>query len=302
MKTNEKLMVEFLNYFKNEKVASDNTISSYKRDIKKFLDYLEENDSKPLSKVDSDTVNEFLEKSQKDGFSEASVVRMVCVLRAFCKFLCEKKKFKTNPMEEIKTKKPTRKIPEVMTNAEVEIFLDAPDTSCAKGMRDKAMLELLYATGIKVTELINLTLDDVNAKIGFIKCKNAQKGERVIPVYSLAAKALREYIEKIRPEFVKDKKCRLLFVNYNGEKMTRQGFWKIVKHYKEKAKIIKDITPHTLRHSFATHLLENGAGLKDVQDLLGHADISTTYIYEEIIRNKIKTVYKTSHPRAKIKK
>ncbi len=296
----EVLIDGFVSYLRNEKNSSENTVSSYRRDVVKFKDFLSEKGHSIIS-ADFKDINYFIENCSQSGFSESSVARIICVLRAFYKYLCDEENLPQNPMENIHSKKPARKIPEVMTNAEVESFLDAPDVNDIKGIRDKAMLELLYATGIRVSELIELRIYDVDADIGLIKCVS-EKGERTIPVYSLAAKCLKEYIEKSRGEFIGEKKTDILFVNYKGEKMTRQGFWKLVKVYRKKANILKEITPHTLRHSFATHLIENGAGLKDVKEMLGHSDISTTYIYEEIVRNRIKTVYKTAHPRAKLKK
>ena len=290
---------KFLSYLKMHK-KSNNTILSYTRDLNKYLDYLKLVDISDCTLVTENIIKEFLELMKNNNSSDSSVVRMVCTLRAFYKYLYLNEIIENDPMESIHTKKPSRKYPDVLTSAEIEILLETPECTDFKGYRDKAMLEILYATGIKVTELINLTLDDVNADIGFISCeKNGTR--RVIPIYSLAAKSLKDYIEKVRLDCVKNKSNKILFLNCNGEKMSRQGFWKVIKYYKEKANIKKDITPHTLRHSFATHLLENGAKLKDVQEMLGHSNISTTYIYEDIIRNRLKDVYKTAHPRAKIK-
>ena len=279
---------------------SRNTIDSYKRDLNKYFEYLDKIDISDCTFVSENEINNFLDCMKKENASDSSVVRMVCTLRAFYNFLTENRFCSSNPTKSLHTKKPVRKFPDVLTGAEVEILLETPESVDFKGYRDKAMLEVLYATGIKVTELLNLTLDDVNADIGFINC-NKRGTRRVIPMYSLAAKSLKDYIEKARSEIVKDKKENTLFLNCNGTKMSRQGFWKIIKYYKEKANIKKDITPHTLRHSFATHLLENGANLKDVQEMLGHSDISTTYIYEEVIKNRLKDVYKTAHPRAQLK-
>lgn len=291
------MIEEFVLYLKSKKNASDNTVASYRNDMARFFKFLSENNLTVLS-VSSENINSFIEYQRQCGFSEASAARCVSVLRAFFKYLCEEESFDINPMKSIHLSKPHRKIPEIMTSTEVEQLLDAPDVSDVKGLRDKAMLELLYATGIKVSELINLRLEDANAEIGFVKCRS-DKSERIIPVYSIAAKSLKEYEEKSRDALLNGKKSDILFVNYKGEQMSRQGFWKLVKKYRQKAGISKDITPHTLRHSFAAHLLENGAGLKDVKEMLGHSDISATYIYEEIIRNRIKAVYKTTHPRAK---
>jgi len=279
---------------------SSNTILSYSRDLNKYFEYLNTIEIADCTLVTEDIIKNFFELMKNNNSSDSSVVRMVCTLRAFYKYLISEGCINIDPMESIHTKKPLRKYPDILTSAEVEILLETPECTDFKGYRDKAMLEILYATGIKVTELINLTLDDVNADIGFISCdKNGTR--RVIPIYSLAAKSLKDYIEKVRLDCVKNKNNKILFLNCNGEKMSRQGFWKIIKYYKEKANIKKDITPHTLRHSFATHLLENGAKLKDVQEMLGHSDISTTYMYEDIIKNRLKDVYKTAHPRAKLK-
>ena len=280
---------------------STNTISSYKRDLNKLCQHLEKNNLDSLTDISREFIEDFLDELKKDGASDATTVRMVCTLRAFFKFMHSKNIIKRDPLADMHTKKPVRKQPDVLTSAEVEILLDTPVCKDFKGYRDKAMLEILYATGIKVTELIELTLDDVNTDVGFINC-NKRGIRRVVPIYRLAAKSLKDYIEKARPTVSKSKREKTLFLNCNGTKMSRQGFWKIIKQYKERANIKKDITPHTLRHSFATHLLENGAKLKDVQEMLGHSDISTTYIYEDIIKNKLKDVYKTAHPRAKVKK
>lgn len=290
---------KFLNYLEKEG-KSVNTISSYKRDLNKFFEYLNENKIIDYLRFNDEKIFNYINFMKLNGASEASVARMICTLRAFYEYLKTKRLVFENPFNSIHLKKPKRNLPEVLTGAEVEILLETPECTDFKGIRDKAMLEVLYATGIKVTELVNLTVDDVNTDIGFISLeKNDER--RVIPIYALAAKCLKEYIEKARTEIVKSKNNRILFLNYNGEKLSRQGFWKILKYYKNKANIKKEITPHTLRHSFATHLLENGAKLKEIQDMLGHSSISSTYIYEDIVKNKLKDVYKTAHPRAKIK-
>lgn len=290
---------KFLNYLEAEG-KSANTIASYNRDLNKFFTYLSENGITDYLAFNSEKVLRYLEYMKEYGASEASVARTACSLRAFYEYLKAKRLILTNPFCSVHLKKPTRNLPQVLTGAEVEILLETPECVDFKGYRDKAMLEILYATGIKVTELINLTIDDVNTDIGFISLeKNDER--RVIPMYSLAAKCLKEYIEKARNEVVKNKNERILFLNYNGNMLSRQGFWKILKYYKDKANIKKEITPHTLRHSFATHLLENGAKLKEIQNMLGHSSISSTYIYEDIVKNRLKDVYKTAHPRAKVK-
>ena len=204
---------------------------------------------------------------------------------------------KVNPAKGITAGRAERKYPEILTNKEVELFLEQPQCVDAKGYRDHAMLELLYATGIRVSELISLDLDDLNLAAGFIRCASRGK-ERIIPLYHTAVKALQDYVRDIRPELIADSAETALFVNMNGERMSRQGFWKIIKHYQEKAGIEKDITPHTLRHSFAVHLLENGADLRSIQEMLGHADISSTQIYTHVVNRQLKDVYQKAHPRA----
>ena len=202
-----------------------------------------------------------------------------------------------NPAKGVTAVRSERKYPEILTGKEVELFLEQPQCVDAKGYRDHAMLELLYATGIRVSELIALNLDDVNFSAGLVRCRSRGK-ERVIPLYTGAIKALQEYVREIRPQIILYNEEPALFVNMNGERMSRQGFWKIIKHYQEKAQIKKDITPHTLRHSFAAHLLENGADLRSIQEMLGHADISSTQIYSHMVKQKLKDVYQKAHPRA----
>ncbi|MPN13283.1 Tyrosine recombinase XerD [bioreactor metagenome] len=202
-----------------------------------------------------------------------------------------------NPVRGVTPAKVERKLPQILTSKEVELFLEQPACTDAKGYRDHAMLELLYATGIRVSELINLNLNNLNLSAGFVRC--AGKGrERVIPLYSTAVRALSEYVDNVRPRMVDDPRETALFVNMNGDRMSRQGFWKIIKHYQETANIKKEITPHTLRHSFAAHLLENGADLRSIQEMLGHADISSTQVYAQLVKQKLQDVYNKAHPRA----
>ena len=193
--------------------------------------------------------------------------------------------------------KHNRKLPSILTNHEVDLFLSQPDLSDPKGIRDKAMLELLYASGIRVSELISLNLEDVNLSVGFLVCRSGEK-ERVIPLYKVAVSSIQKYLQEVRPLLAIDSQETALFVNINGKRMSRQGFWKIVKGYQSKAGIEKEITPHTLRHSFAAHLLENGADIRDIQEMLGHADLSTTQIYTKVIRSHLKEIYDKTHPRA----
>ena len=234
---------------------------------------------------------------QGHGKSASSVTRFLASVKSFYNFLVGNRDMKSNPAKGITAAKAERKYPEILTSKEVELFLEQPQCVDAKGFRDHAMLELLYATGIRVSELISLNLGDFNAAGGFIRCESRGK-ERMIPLYHTAIKAIQDYVKNVRPQLISDSSEDALFVNMNGERMSRQGFWKIIKFYQEKAGIQKDITPHTLRHSFAVHLLENGADLRSIQEMLGHADISSTQIYTHVIKRQLKDVYQKAHPRA----
>jgi len=231
------------------------------------------------------------------GRSSSSVARCLASLKSFFGYLLQKDFIQTNPARGAAPVRTERKLPQILTGKEVELFLEQPQCVDAKGYRDHAMLELLYATGIRVSELISLNLDDVNLSAGFLRCGSRGK-ERIIPLYAAAVKALGEYIKNIRPRIVLEADEPALFVNMSGERMSRQGFWKIIKYYQEKAQIKKEITPHTLRHSFAAHLLENGADLHSLQEMLGHADISSTQVYSHLVKQKLQDVYRKAHPRA----
>jgi len=281
----------------DEKHVSKNTLSSYMRDINQFNMYLEkqkEPDILQVSQPDLDTYTKWL---KKNGKSVATVSRSIATLRSFYNYLLQKGKVEVNPAAKLVPEKAIKKLPQILTSSEVELLLEQPDTSDSKGYRDKAMLELLYATGIRVSELISLDESDLNLAVGVIRCSGRDK-DRMIPLYSAAIDALKEYISKVRPHIIDNVYETALFVNMNGERMTRQGFWKIIKTYQEKAHIDKDITPHTLRHSFAAHLLENGADLRSIQEMLGHADISSTQVYAQLVKKQLKDVYNKAHPRA----
>ena len=284
-------------YLSEEKRASANTLSSYIRDLTQFQSWLITNGTADLRKVKKETINEYLLHMNHSGKSPATVTRSTASIKSFYSYMVQSGAVKTNPAKAVTAMKVERKYPEILTNREVELFLEQPKCVDEKGFRDHAMLELLYATGIRVSELIDLNVEDVNLTVGFIHCTGHSK-ERIIPLYPTAVKALREYMTSIRPRIVSDETQRALFVNMNGARMTRQGFWKIIKHYQAKAEINKDITPHTLRHSFAVHLLENGADLRSIQEMLGHADISSTQIYTHVIQKQLKDVYQKAHPRA----
>lgn len=287
----------YRDYLAEEKHASANTLSSYIRDLTQFQSWLIANNAADLRKVKKDTINEYLLYMNHNGKSPATVTRSTASIKSFYSYMVQTGAVKTNPAKSVVAMKVERKYPEILTNREVELFLEQPKCEDEKGFRDHAMLELLYATGIRVSELIDLNVEDVNLPVGFIHCTGHSK-ERIIPLYPTAVKALREYMTSIRPRIVADETQRALFVNMNGARMTRQGFWKIIKHYQAKAEISKDVTPHTLRHSFAVHLLENGADLRSIQEMLGHADISSTQIYTHVIQKQLKDVYQKAHPRA----
>ena len=284
-------------YLTEERRSSQNTVASYLRDVSQFADYLQNHRDCGLRQAKGEMVRDYMEWMLGHGKSTASVTRFLASIKSFYNFLLAEGSVTSNPAKGLTAAKSERKYPEILTSREVELFLDQPQCVDAKGFRDHAMLELLYATGIRVSELISLELDDLNLSAGFIRCRSKGK-ERIIPLYHGAVKALQDYVKNIRPQLIADSGEEALFVNMNGERMSRQGFWKIIKCYQEKAGIEKDITPHTLRHSFAVHLLENGADLRSIQEMLGHADISATQIYTQVVKRQLKDVYQKVHPRA----
>lgn len=293
----EDLLEIYRAYLADERHASQNTLSSYMRDLSQFAAFVNEHGAGDLRKAEQGTVVEYIRRMTERGKSAATVTRSLASIKSFYAFLLERGEVKTNPAKGVAAAKVERRYPEILTSKEVELFLDQPQCIDAKGYRDHAMLELLYATGIRVSELIELNESDVSLSAGFIRCAGKGK-ERIIPLYPAAVRALSDYMKDIRPQLVADPEEKALFVNMNGERMSRQGFWKIVKRYQETAQIEKDITPHTLRHSFAVHLLENGADLRSIQEMLGHADISSTQIYTHVVKKQLKDVYQRAHPRA----
>ncbi len=284
-------------YLAEERHASANTLSSYLRDVRQFEAYLQSEGLGDVCAAGKDTVQEYMNRMLGKGKSAATVTRSVASLKSFYHYLVLAGVLKKSPVQDVTPVKVERHLPQILTGQEVELFLEQPQCTDMKGYRDHAMLELLYATGIRVSELISMNLADLNLSAGVVRCVGKGK-ERIIPLYPVAIKALQEYVEKIRPGMIASPEETALFVNMNGERMSRQGFWKIIKYYQEKAHIDKDITPHTLRHSFAAHLLENGADLRSIQEMLGHADISSTQIYANLINQKLKDVYNKAHPRA----
>lgn len=291
------MLNDFTDYLVTDKKVSANTLQSYIRDIKQYMEYLQSSGISGCADVTPTAYLGYITYLQKMGKAPTSVSRVIASTRSFYRFLCSKKMCDINPVEKVHALKSERKLPQILTGEEIQLLLAQPTAKDFKGKRDKAMLELLYATGIRVTELMSLNMSDINLEIGYIICRRQTK-ERIIPIYPRAASALKEYINDER-NFMLDENPDALFVNINGTRLTRQGFWKIIKSYAEKAGINKDITPHTLRHSFAAHLLENGADIKSLQEMLGHADVSSTQIYTSIIKNKINEVYKNAHPLAR---
>ena len=292
----EKHVTSFLEFLKEDKKLSENTLQSYKRDIVQYVEYSLKNKQNYL-KVKQDYIKEYLEYLQNMHKKTSTVSRNLASIRSFYQFLKRIKKAKIDPTEGIQAPKIEKKAPNILSAKEVELLLEQPKDVDLKGIRDKAMLEFAYATGMRVTEIISLNLADANLEEGFVTCKYGSK-QRTIPLGSLSLKALKDYVEQARPYLIKDDETEALFVNINGQRLTRQGFWKIVKYYKEQAHITKDITPHVLRHSFATHLLQNGAELKAIQTMLGHSDISSTQVYMQFQDESIKNIYKKAHPRA----
>lgn len=285
-------LLTFKAYLSESKKASSNTVEAYVRDVKQFLEFCTIAD---YSKINVKYIEKYLQGLEK---SEATKVRIIASLRAFFNFLKQTGRVPENPAENIKLKKIKPQKLGVLDSDEVLLLLAQPDVDDLKGLRDKAMLELLYATGIKVSELLQVKLNDINLTIGILHLKSQTK-ERIVPIYPAALKSIAQYIQNVRPAFVSDDNQEILFTNISGQPMSRQGFWKIIKFYAKKAGIKEEITPQTLRHSFAAHLLENGAKLQDIKEMLGHSDISSTQIYAKFVKAKYASKYQKFHPLAK---
>ena len=293
----ERQLKYFFDFLENEKKLSENTLQSYKRDLKQFKKYLESYGLR-FDRVKKEDIEDYIkEMAEDENKKPASISRSIASLRSFYQFIVKKKKIKVDPTKDVKAPKVEKRVPSVLTSEEVELLLEQPKDVDLKGIRDKAMLEFAYATGMRVTEIISLNLDDVNLEEGYVTCKNGNK-QRNIPLGKMSLKALKEYIEEARDILIKSESEQALFVNINGGRLTRQGFWKIIKYYKEQAHITKEITPHVLRHSFATHLLQNGADIKAIQTMLGHSDISSTQVYMQFQDEGLKSEYRKAHPRA----
>ena len=286
----------FFGFLENEKKVSSNTLQSYKRDLKQFEKYIEEN-NEDYSKITDEGIKDYISYMQEIGKKPSTISRGLASIRSFYQYEAKNKNVENDPTEGIQSPKIEKRVPSILTSNEVALLLEQPKNVDLKGIRDKAMLEFAYATGMRVTEIISLNVEDINLETGYVTCKNGKK-ETTVPVGNMSLKALKEYIANARKTLIKDESEKALFVNVNGQRLTRQGFWKIVKFYKEQAHITKEITPHVLRHSFATHLLQNGADLKAIQTMLGHSDISSTQIYMQFQDEGLKDIYKKAHPRA----
>ena len=298
----EELYTKFCNYLKSRKKVSASTLQSYKHDIHQFIVFARASGIEKIDEIDAKFIDKYLKTLQKEKLSDATIARNLSCLRTFFKYLVSSKNITFDPTIGIKNKKTVHKLPSVMTDEEVEALLIQPNLMTAKGKRDKAMLEVLYATGMRVSELIALNIHDINLDVGYIITGQNTKKERFIPLYQLAIKAISDYIEFARPSLLKEETpSSALFLNASGQAMSRQGFWKIIKAYTKSAKIEKDITPITLRHSFATHLLKNGADLKTIKDMLGHSTITSTKVYAKVLKNQYMNVYEHCHPRAKLR-
>lgn len=291
---------DFLHYLIVEKGLAENTIQSYRRDISAYLIFIEKKlQITDINHVTRVHIMQFLSCLKDEGKSARTIARHIASIRSFHHFLILDNIVDHDPTVHIETPHPELKLPKVLNTDEVDTLLNTPDLTTTLGLRDKAMLELMYATGMRVSELVNLNINDVHLSLGFVRCLGKGNKERIIPIGKMATEALKGYLEKARPKLINQKnKTDSLFMNHHGQRLSRQGFWKILKQMAVKAGIEKELTPHTLRHSFATHLLENGADLRSVQELLGHSDISTTQIYTHVTKTRLKDVYNQFHPRA----
>lgn len=289
----------FVEYLTNVKRASKNTIASYRRDLVKLNNFLTDYGCKSIKEITGTNLNSYILMIEKQGLSTATVSRNIASIKAFFLYMLKQGEIAEDPSESLKPPKIEKKVPVILSIEEVNLLLEQPSGTSPKEVRDKAMLEVLYATGIRVSELINLKVADVNLAMNFLQCHDNNK-DRVIPFTNETREALDNYLHNARPTMCREEQ-EYLFINCQGSPMTRQGFWKIIKYYSAKAGIKKDITPHTIRHSFAMHLVSNGADLKSVQEMLGHSDISTTQIYLKNNANiKLKEVYEKAHPRAHV--
>lgn len=292
------LLDQFLNYIAVERGLSINTLDSYSRDLNKYLNHLTNNGIKDINKTSDLTVISFITMLKKGGLSNRSIARNLTAIKIFYKFLAQDRHIKNNPTLNIETPKRETKLPQVLNIEEVESLLRVPDRNTPLGLRDSAFLELLYATGLRVSEIVSLSLNDINLEAGYLIAYGKGSKERVVPIGEVSQNVIGEYLKKSRPTLLHNKQSSYLFVTRSAKPISRQGFWKIIKKYSSAAGIKKNITPHTLRHSFASHLLERGADLRSVQMMLGHVDISTTQIYTHVTTERLKKIHSQYHPRS----
>ena len=293
----ESNILRFISYLQEEKSASYNTQISYERDLKKLKEYLAQQGIVKVQDVTETSLNSYVLYLEKEGKAASTVSRYIASFKGFFEYCLRQGVISDDPADRLKPPKVEKKFPQILTIVETQKLMEGPDTQCDKGIRDRAMLELLYATGIRVSELISLKITDMNLGMEYVICHEKSK-DRVIPFGSAAKEALVVYLDKTRSNMIGDAESEYLFVNCSGKPMSRQGFWKLIKYYADKAGIKKEITPHTFRHSFAAHLLENGADVQSVQKMMGHADVSTTQMYVEMQTGNVRDVYKKFHPRS----
>lgn len=292
------LVESFLNYLSVERSLSRNTIISYQRDLEKYVKYLKDCTINSLSQTVRKNISDFMFSLKDGGLSAVSIARNLAAIKVFYRFLVRERILTTDPSSLLDSPKLWKKIPDVLSVNEVEALLKTPDLKTTRGLRDKAILELMYAAGLRVSEAVNLNIQDVNFDAGFLRCIGKGSKERIVPLGKESTAAIKKYLEGARPKLAKGNKGEsFLFLSRLGKKVSRQSFWKLIKDYAERSRIKKNIRPHTLRHSFATHLLERGADLRSVQEMLGHADISTTQIYTHVDKNRLKMIHKNFHPR-----
>lgn len=293
----EEFIREFMDFISVERGLSKNTLESYGRDLSKYAEYLKKGGITDLNKVKRPQIQDFLMSLKDSKLNASSIARNLVAIKVFHRYLTSQRILKEDVTSVIETPKLWKTLPDVLDEKEVEAILVSPNTRLKQGLRDKAMLELMYATGMRVSELVNLRSTDLHMDMGFVRCLGKGQKERIIPVGSKAKEALEKYLLKARPKFIKKGEFASLFLTRLGKPMSRQSFWMVIKHYVRDARIKKRVTPHTLRHSFATHLLQNGADLRIVQELLGHANISTTQIYTHINKERLKQIHQKFHPR-----
>lgn len=294
----DEVVQAFLDYLNIERGLSPNTIQAYGRDLAQFAAYLKRLGISAVSDIDESALQGFIESQRKAGISPRSTGRKLSAIKTFCKFVCREGHVKRDFTANIEGARGVKHLPGVLTIEEVSNLLAQPSGTDPLSLRDKAMLETLYASGLRVSELIGLTFSDLNLKVGFIRCLGKGSKERIVPLGRVAIDHINNYLTLGRPSLARSESSEYLFLAFRGKKMSRVGFWKIVKKYSSRAGIQKNITPHTLRHSFATHLLQGGADLRSIQEMLGHADIATTQVYTHVSRDKLKEVYRDAHPRA----